>query len=99
MEKWVRNFQLIINKRDTLLKQLNEVTGNYYTYLSIKHLSMNDLKTTEAKVLFSQLKKAMDDYNKALVKRDQKMFGKFLDSIINEKKPTAESQDWCANQF
>ncbi len=99
MEKWARNFQLIINKRDALLNQLNEVTGKCYTYQNIKHASINDFTSTEAKLLFAQLQKAITDYNEALESRDQLMFGKFLDSLIHEEKPTKESQNWCANQY
>ncbi|MCW3789116.1 hypothetical protein [Plebeiibacterium sediminum] len=99
MEKWARNFQLIINKRDALLNQLNQITGKYYTYQNLKHISTKDFKTTEAKILFAQLQKSIKDYNEALENRDQLMFGKFLDSLIHEEKPTKESQNWCANQY
>ncbi len=99
MEKWARNFQLIINKRDALLNQLNDSTGKFYTYQNLKHTSINDFTSTEAKLLFAQLQKSINDYNEALESRDQLMFGKFLDSIIHEEKPTKESQNWCANQY
>ncbi|MCW3807963.1 hypothetical protein [Plebeiibacterium marinum] len=99
MEKWARNFQLIINKRDALLEQLNKSTGNNHSLLNVKHLSGKDFKGTEAKILFAQLQKAIKDYNDALELRDQLMFGRFLDSIIHNQKPTKESQNWCANQY
>jgi len=99
MEKWARNFQLIINKRDALLNQLNISSGKKLTYQTLKHISINDFVSTQEKILYSELKKAINDYNKALEERDEKMFGKFLDSLINEKKPTKESQLWCANRY
>ena len=99
MEKWARNFQIIINKRDALLSQLNEITGKNYSLLSVKHLTSKKFDSTEAKILFAQLQKAIKDYNDALELRDQLMFGRFLDSIIHDQKPTKESQNWCANQY
>ncbi len=99
MEKWARDFQLIINKRDALLNQLNKVSGKSITYQSLKHMTIQDFDNTDTKILFTQLCKAINDYNEALTERDQKMFGKFLDSIIHEKKPTKESQNWCAFQY
>lgn len=99
MEKWARNFQLIINKRDALLKQLNEITGNNNTYISLKNMTINDFKGSNAKIIFSELGNAIDEYNKALSKRDEKMFGKFLDSLIHEKEPTLESKNWCAFKY
>jgi hypothetical protein len=99
MEKWAKKFKLIINKRDALLQQLNKTTGNYYTYLSLSKMTINNFEDTDAKVIFSQLSNAIEEYNQALTERDQKMFGKFLDSIIHEKAPTKESQVWCAFQY
>ncbi|WP_075603010.1 hypothetical protein [Saccharicrinis aurantiacus] len=99
MEKWARKLQLIINKRDTLLSQLNKLTEKYYNYSTISHLSINDFKDIDTKIIFSQLSNAIKEYNTALAERDQLMFGKFLDSLIHEKKPTKESQNWCAFQY
>jgi hypothetical protein len=99
MEKWARKFKLIIYKRDSLLQQLNKITGNYYTYLSLSKMTINDFEDTDVKIIFNHLSKAIDEYNQALIERDQKMFGKFLDSIIHEKAPTKESQVWCAFQY
>ena len=99
MEKWARNFQLIINKRDALLVQLNKITNNNYSYSSLKNLTTNSFKDADAKIIFSQLQKAVTEYNDALKKRDEKMFGKFLDSLIHEKSPTKESRNWCAYKY
>ncbi|TLX72417.1 hypothetical protein E9993_17950 [Labilibacter sediminis] len=99
MEKWARNFQLIINKRDSLLLQLNALTGNEYTYVSLKNMTINNFKGADAKIIFTQLQRAINEYNKALSERDEKMFGKFLDSLIHEKAPTKESQNWCAYKY
>ncbi len=99
MEKWARKLHLIVNKRDALLMQLNRQCGKEYTYLSLKHLIPSQLKSEEAKFLYAQLQKAVNDYNLALKERDEKMFGNFLDSLIHEQLPSNESQDWCANQF
>lgn len=99
MEKWARKLQLIINKRDTLLSQLNKLTQKYHSYSTLSHLSINDFKDIDAKIIFSQLSGAIKEYNHALTERDQMMFGKFLDSLIHEKKPTKESQNWCAFQY
>ena len=99
MEKWARKFQLIINKRDALLVELNKITGKENTYTSLKHLSMNDFKDADAKIIFSQLQNAIREYNDALRERDEMMFGKFLDSLIHEKVPTKESRNWCAYKY
>ncbi len=99
MEKWARKLQLIINKRDALLQELNKLTGHYNTYMTLKHLTINDFKSIDAKIIYSQLSNAIIEYNKALTERDQLMFGKFLDSLIHEKQPTKESQNWCAFQY
>ncbi|MGQ1787078.1 MULTISPECIES: hypothetical protein [unclassified Saccharicrinis] len=99
MEKWARKFQLIINKRDGLLTQLNKVTGNEYSYLSLKNLTINSFKESDAKIIFSQLQNAIEEYNDALKERDEKMFGKFLDSLIHDKSPTKESRNWCAYKY
>lgn len=99
MEKWARKFQLIINKRDALLQQLNKITGNDYSYVSLQSMTINNFKGANAKIIFSQLYNAIDEYNKALAERDEKMFGKFLDSLIHKKAPTRESQNWCAFKY
>ncbi|GAF04851.1 hypothetical protein [Saccharicrinis fermentans] len=99
MEKWARNLQLIINKRDALLIQLNKITGNNYSYLSLQNLTINHIKGADAKIIFSQLQNAIGEYNDALLERDEKMFGKFLDSLIHDKSPTKESQNWCAYKY
>lgn len=95
MEKWARKLQLIVIKRDALLHQLNRVTGETHTYLSIKNLSISNFKEAETKIIFSQLQRAILEYNDALKERDEKMLGKFLDSLIHEKPPTKESRNWC----
>lgn len=99
MEKWARKLQLIINKRDALLQHLNKLTGEYYSYTMLKHLSINNFKQLEAKIIYSQLTNAIREYNQALSERDQLMFSKCLDSLIHQKKPTKESQNWCDFQF
>ncbi len=99
MEKWARKLHLIVTKRDALLKQLNRQCGVDYTYLSIKHVLPSQLKSAEARFLYAQVQKAVDDYNLALKERDEKMFGNFLDSLIHEQLPSNESQNWCANQY
>ncbi len=99
MEKWAKKFQLIINKRDALLVQLNKITGSNYSYISLKNISINEFTNADAKILFSQLQNAISEYNDALKQRDDKMFGKFLDSLIHEKYPTKESSNWCANKY
>ncbi|WP_066633456.1 hypothetical protein [Labilibacter marinus] len=99
MEKWARNFQLIINKRDALLDQLNKLTDNNYSYLSLNNLTINSFKEANVKIVFSQLQNAIREYNDALRERDELMFGKFLDSLIHEKTPTKESRNWCAYKY
>ncbi len=99
MEKWARKLHYIVNKRDALLMQLNQQCGSEFTYLSLKNIMPSQLKSEEAKFLYVQLQKAVDDYNQALKERDEKMFGNFLDSLIHEQLPSNESQNWCANQY
>ena len=99
MEQWARNFQIIINKRDTLLQQLNKVTGNDYSYVSLKSMTINNFKGADAKIIYTQLQNAINEYNQALSERDEKMFGKFLDSLIHKKAPSKESQNWCAFKY
>ncbi len=99
MEKWARNFQLIINKRDALLDQLNKITGKKHSYISLKKLTINSFKDANAKIIFSQLQNAINEYNNALKDRDEKMFGRFLDSLIHDKAPTRESRNWCAFKY
>ncbi len=99
MEKWARKLQLIVIKRDALLHQLNSITGETHSYLSIKYLGINNFKEAETKIIFSQLQKAILEYNEALKERDEKMLGKFLDSLIHEKAPTKESRNWCAFKY
>ncbi len=99
MEKWARKFQLILNKRDALLSQLNELTNNTFSYQSIKHLTINSFKDANAKIIFAKLNNAIKEYEEALAERDDKMFSKFLDSLIHEKAPTKESRNWCAFKY
>ncbi|SMO52281.1 hypothetical protein SAMN06265379_102232 [Saccharicrinis carchari] len=99
MEKWARKLKLLINKRDALLHQLNEVTGQNHSYSSLKNINISDFKQIDAKIIFSKLQKAIEEYNEALKKRDEKMFGKFLDSLIHERPPTQESRNWCAYKY
>lgn len=99
MEKWARNLQLIVNKRDALLQQLNETTGEIYSYSTLKKLSMSDFEHSNTKIIFSQVQKAINEYDDALKERDEKMLSKFLESLIHEKKPTKETRNWWADKY